>query len=404
MRVVHVTLEDLGAGLFRTQVLDIAREIVRRDPSVLIEVHAINRPWLWRRHQELLTQYRRQLSGSGVSIRYTPLLPPLRHALGRASYSRLVTWIMQAALMPFRGRAVDVFHSRSYWPAMALHALGLRNVVFDPRSLWVSENISTGDLVADSASHRYWLAAEADCVKRAAATTVVSAPMGEYFLSEYGVGGAHLVPISFAPATFQYSAEARAQRRTELGWESERVFVYSGSLGMSGVNVSALQSMFASALADANARLLFLTSEPDSAIQTSLATAGDVGSRVRVIRPRASEMGQWLTASDVGLHALPRQLDWRTRLGTKVVEYWACGLPVVVNEHVGAAASYIRTEDAGRVVTAELDANGFKQLADEAVSLDRTRIAQFALRTFATEVVADRYLSVYRAVASAGRQ
>lgn len=403
MRVAHITLEDVASGLFRTQVLAMARAIARRDASVSIDLHVINRPWHWRTHRRVLDDYARQLQGTRVRIRYTPALPPLRHALSSAAYSRAVTWGLRAVLLPYRWSDADVLHSRSYWPAMSLHGLGLRNVVFDPRSLWVSENISTGDLVPDSAAHRYWLQAERDCVGQAAATTVVSAAMGDYYRDACGVDGAELVPISFAPETFRFDAEARVRCRVELGWAEARVFVYSGSLGMSGVNISALQSLFAATLDDPAARLLFLTGEPQSTIDLSLATAGAVAERVRVVRPKAAEMGQWLSAGDIGLHALPNQLDWATRLGTKVVEYWACGLPVIVNEHVGAAAAYIRAEDLGRVVEQGADAERFRDAANAAAALDRARIAQFALRTFATDVVADRYLDVYRAVAAAMR-
>lgn len=402
--IVHITLEDVASGLFRTQVLAMARAIAQRDSAVRIDLHVINRPWHWRTHQRVLAEYARQLGGTRVRIRYTPALPPLRHALRSAAYSRAVTWELRAVLLPYRWSDADVLHSRSYWPAMALHGLGLRNVVFDPRSLWVSENISTGDLAAGSAAHRYWLQAERECVEQAAATTVVSAAMGDYYRDACGVDGAELVPISFAPETFRFVPEARAQRRAELGWTDARVFVYSGSLGMSGVNISALQSLFAATLADPAARLLFLTGEPQSTIDASLATAGDVRERVRVVRPKAAEMGQWLSAGDIGVHALPKQLDWATRLGTKVVEYWACGLPVIVNEHVGAAAAYIRAEDLGRVVAQGADATSFRAAADAAAALDRGRIAAFAQRTFATDVIADRYLDVYRAVAAARRR
>ena len=399
--IAHITIEDVASGLFRTQVLAMAQAIAQRDPSVRIDLHVINRPWCFRTHQRILAEYARQLEGTRVRIRYTPALPPLRHALRSAAYSRAVTWGLRAVLLPFCWSDADVLHSRSYWPAMALHGLGLRNVVFDPRSLWVSENISTGDLAAYSPAHHYWVRAERECVEQAAATTVVSAAMGDYYRDACGVGNARVVPISFAPETFRFLPEARARRRAELGWSDARVFVYSGSLGMSGVNISALQSLFAATLADPAARLLFLTTEPQSTIEESLATADNVRDCIRVVHPKASEMGQWLSASDIGVHALPKQLDWATRLGTKVVEYWACGLPVIVNEHVGAAAAYIRAEDVGRVVAQGSDATRFRAAADEAAALDRGRIADFALRTFATDVIADRYLEVYRAVATA---
>ena len=92
MRVAHITLEDVASGLFRTQVLAMARAIARRDALVSIDLHVINRPWHWRTHRRVLDEYARQLEGTRVWIRYTPALPPLRHALSSAAYSRAVTW------------------------------------------------------------------------------------------------------------------------------------------------------------------------------------------------------------------------------------------------------------------------------------------------------------------------
>jgi glycosyltransferase involved in cell wall biosynthesis len=395
MRVAHITIEDVTSGLFRTQIVDVARQIVRHDPSITIDIHAINRPWKMMEHRSRLASYQKSLAGTGVRIVYTPVLPPLRDALGSASYSRAVTGVLTAALAARLDRRLDVFHSRSYWPAMALHTLGRRNIVLDPRSLWVSENLSTGDLAPGSASHRYWLRAEEQCVRDAAVTTAVSAGMIEYYAEEYGVTNVSLIPISFEPRVFRYSSEGRARGRAQLGWAGETVFVYSGSLGMSGVNVTALRQMFGLALADADARLLFLTAEPESSIQSVLQGTGADESRIRVIRPRQDEMGDWLSTADIGLHALPRQHDWRTRLGTKVVEYWACGLPVIVNENVGAAADYVRAEDVGRVIDDATTIQDFTRLVRESRGLDKQRVASFARRTFAAEVIAGLYRDAY---------
>lgn len=403
MHVAHVTIEDVASGLFRTQVVDIARQVVRCDPSISIEIHAINRPWKASAHLAQLARYEESLAGTGIRIVYTPVLPPLRDALRSANYSRAVTLLLTGALgARLRGR-VDVFHSRSYWPAMALHKLGYRNVVFDPRSLWVSENLSTGDLAAGSASHRYWQRAEASCVRQAAVTTVVSAGMAEYYREEYGADNVRLVPISFEPRVFRYSEEGRKRGRAQLGWREGTVFVYSGSLGMSGVNIAALVRLFSLAMAVPGAKLLFLTGEPESSILAIMGQAGTDASRFRIVRPRADEMGDWLSVGDVGLHGLPRQHDWRTRLGTKVVEYWACGLPAIVNENVGAAADYIRADAVGRVIDDTTTADDFARLTREALALSRDDVAAFARRTFAAEVIAGLYRDAYADVASRGK-
>lgn len=403
MNVAHVTIEDICSGLFRTQVLDMARDVVRVHAGMHINIYAINRPWKILEHIKQLREMRLELEGSGVSIVYLPFLPPLRHALASATYSRLVTALLFAIFKMFMPTNFDVFHSRSYWPAMAMIRMGLKKIVFDPRSLWVLENISTGDLSENSDSHKYWLRAEEDCVLASKVVTVVSAGMDEYYRELYGCRNVMLVPISFSDRTFRYCEKGRRRFREFLGWQDDVVFAYSGSLGMSRINVEALQQLFGLSMSNPRARLLFLTSEPAEVIEAMMSRINADRSRYRIVRPKHEDMGDWLSASDIGLHALSRQLDYKTRLGTKVVEYWACGVPVIVNENVGAAVAYIRQEGVGKVVVGYTTQEAFGGLVKEVLKIDRSAIARFASDNFSSDVIARLYSDAYTFAALTGR-
>lgn len=404
MNVAHVTIEDICSGLFRTQVLDIARDIVRVHAGLHIQIYAINRPWKILGHLKRLRKMGLELEGIGVSVVYLPLLPPLRHALASAAYSRCVTALLFVVFKIFIPKHFDVFHARSYWPAMAMIQMRLRSIVFDPRSLWVLENISTGDMVESSDSHRYWLQAEESCVLKSSVVTVVTAGMGEYYDKLYGCRNSRLVPISFSDRTFRYCVKGRARFREFLGWQDDVVFVYSGSLGMSRINVEALQQLFKLAMSNSRARLLFLTSEPAAVIEMMMSGINADRSRYRIVRPKHEDMGDWLSACDIGLHALPRQLDYKTRLGTKVVEYWACGVPVIVNDNVGAAAAYIRQEGVGKVVDESTSQDTFSGFVNEVLNMDRSVISRFASDNFSSRVIASLYSDAYTSAALIGRQ
>jgi glycosyltransferase involved in cell wall biosynthesis len=404
MNVAHVTIEDICSGLFRTQVLDMARDVVRAHAGLHIHIYAINRPWKILEHLKQLRSLKLALEGSGVSVVYLPFLPPLRHALASAIYSRLVTGILFVVLKMFIPKHFDVFHARSYWPAMAMTQLGMSSVVFDPRSLWVLENISSGNLVENSDSHRYWLEAEEACVLKSSLVTVVSGGMGEYFDELYRRQNSKLVPISFSDSIFCYSEKGRAQFRELLRWHDDVVFIYSGSLGMSRINVAALQQLFGLVMSSSRAKLLFLTSEPAAIIESMMSGINVEISRYRIVRPKHEDMGYWLSAGDIGLHALPRQLDYKTRLGTKVVEYWACGLPVIVNDNVGAAAAYIRKEGGGKVVDETTSLDSFKCVVNEVLKMDRSAISRFASDNFSSHVIASLYSDAYNCASLSGRK
>ena len=396
--VAHVTIEDICSGLFRTQVVNMARDIVQINHGVRIDIYAINRPWKLLEHRRQLRKLEEVLDGCAVRVVYLPFLPPLRHALASVAYSRMVTGLLYWAIKICIPKKYDVFHSRSYWPAMAMIRMGVRNIVFDPRSLWVLENISMGNLKENSDSHRYWLEMEKSCVTESSEITVVSTGMADYYQQAYGKRSIRLVPIAYSGKIFRYSQDGRIRFRDALGWGNAIVFVYSGSLGMSRVNVESLQHLFRLAMSCSRARLLFLTEESAEFIDVLMAEVGVEKCQYHIVHPQHEEMGDWLSACDVGLHALPRQLDRETRLGTKVVEYWACGLPVIVSDNVGAAASYIRKHGVGRVYAEDTTAESFGVYVSEVLEMERSDIAKFAADNFEARVIAQLYGDTYFAM------
>jgi glycosyltransferase involved in cell wall biosynthesis len=121
--------------------------------------------------------------------------------------------------------------------------------------------------------------------------------------------------------------------------------------------------------------------------------------RYKVIHPAFHEMSGWLSVADIGVHALPLQLDSATRLGTKVVEYWANGLPVIVNENVGAAADFINEFNVGLVLDSTKDVDEGGGLTQQIISLtqvDRQYQTDFATKHFSSVTIAKKYLNAYR--------
>lgn len=395
MRVAHVTIEDICSGLFRTQVIDISMEIIATQPDMSIDIIAINRPWKYLHHRVQLKKFKLILEGSGIQITYLPLLPPLRHVLKSAIYSKAIIKLLSILIKYFQPKNFDIYHCRSYLPTAAVLANGTKGVVFDARSLWVLENISAGNLVENSSAHRFWLKAEEFCEEKSDVVTIVSPQMGDYFRSRASCKAIKLIPISYQAHIFHYSMLERARLRAKLGWEYNTIFVYSGSFGLSGINTEALKRMFSRALSIPNARILFLSSESETSISELMAAINSPIIAYRVIHPQHEDMGKWLSAADIGLHSLPKQLDSGTRLGTKVVEYWACGLPVIVNEYVGAAAQMINDNPIGFVTSEGTSEEEFCAMVNSAATLDRQEISDCASKTFSAPVIGKLYCDAY---------
>ncbi len=398
LKVSYFTFEDVGSGLFRTQVIDILAEIVKQEPDIEFEIVVVNRIWHILNHKKHLRAIRSSLPEGRIRIKYIPLLPPLRNALKSYYFSLFITKWLALIYLLIGSKKVGVVHCRSYWPAKAAIDGGTIPVLFDMRSLWPAESVSTGDLINNSKSHHYWLELEANCLNKASVSTGVSKAMVSYAKRLAPSKSIELIPISVNLDNFRFNASSRIEKRSFLSWENETIVVYSGGFGKSGINYNALRQMFQLLLrADSNIKILFLTMESKENVTDLMQEVEGSTNRYQIIHPGFNEMSDWLSAGDIGVHALPLQLDSATRLGTKVVEYWANGLPVIVNENVGAAADFIEEYKVGRVLGTDTPLDNFivNGVIESLLSLPRNRQSDFAREQFSSSQIARKYINAY---------
>jgi glycosyltransferase involved in cell wall biosynthesis len=142
-----------------------------------------------------------------------------------------------------------------------------------------------------------------------------------------------------------------------------------------------------------------LTSNVGAGVADVMAKFGIDADAFAVRHPAPAELAGWLSAADAGVHAMSPGPDSATRLGVKVVEYLACGLPIVVNPHVGAAAELVRQHHVGWVFdsrdTATIGAALDSLFAEHRMPSARAR--ELAAATFSVDSCADRYIELYRA-------
>jgi glycosyltransferase involved in cell wall biosynthesis len=398
MHVTYLTIEDVGSGLFQTQILDLLEEILNQIPNIRIEVLIINRPWYILSHLRHLNKIKQKLNNDSIKLIYVPLLPPLRGALKSYFYSVLVTHLLRLLFSILVSNKTWLFHCRSYWTAQAALKIRKGPVLFDMRSLWPAENVSIGNLREKSRSFEYWMNLERKCLESACVSTGVSKAMIDYAKAIAPYKRIELIPISVDMEKFKFSATNRLKKRKFLSWSENTILVYSGSFGMSNINYFALGSLLSLLIAShVNVRLLFLTMETEEKVHALMKNILVDRSRFHLIHPTNDDMAAWLSAADIGVHALPKQLDSATRLGTKVVEYWATGLPVIVNENVGAAAEFIREYKVGAVLNTGLE-NDLETISTLVESLSKKRRQEqidFARKQFSTAVVAKKYINAY---------
>ncbi len=397
MKIAYLTIEDISSGLFKTQVLDIIDEISNYDKTVRFKIFILNRPWLFFKHLIFLKEYRGMYNSYNISFCYLPFLPPLRNSLKYYFYSFMVTkWFSLIFTFFIKRHKFDLIHARSYWPTFSVSNYNIP-IIFDLRSLWLLENISTGEIKINSKSYNYWKQIEIDCLNKSAASTCVSNAMVDYVKSISALAKVSLIPISVNEKYFNFNQNNRSQNRKILDWDENVIFVYSGSLGQSGININAITQLFKSIIDLSDKyKLLIITPEQNKYVKKIMDQSGIECVNYKIKHPKLNEISSWLDCADIGLHALPKQLDSATRLGTKVVEYWFNGLPVIINKNVGAAVEYIKNYRIGYVVEDDLESHNLKEKINELVNYDRIYISNFAKDKFSAKKISLQYLQLYK--------
>jgi glycosyltransferase involved in cell wall biosynthesis len=404
MKVAYVVYNERpSSGLMRTQVISLLKEIARRGRDVELTLIAIWQPWVMRRHRGEIEALRAELALAG--IRHVDLpwaLVPTRHFAYRAAlFPVLRGWVRAILRRALRGR-FDVVHCRGYLPsdgaARCRQHFGHR-LVFDMRSLWPREHVTIGAWHATDRIHHQWERIERETAVAADAAIGVSPAMVDMIRAiDPRVRAVH-VPICVDLDDMRFNAEARQRLRAELGWQSNPVIVYQGSLGLMNSNLAEVAEVLAPiARALPEARFLLLTSNRDVDIGAVLAGHGIDLARVAVRHPERAALHEWMCAADAGIHAMSPGPDSASRLGVKIVEYLACGLPIIVNPHVGAAAQLVREHGVG-VVLDSLEADVIRAALGSLFAqqpMPSRRARELAEHTFSLAAVADRYLAIYR--------
>lgn len=394
MSILYFTTEDISSGLFNAQVLGHLKMLKKLNPSLKVTLLVINQQWKLRQHFKKC----KEIKNHGIELIYLPLLPPMRWYTWSQNvtiiYLNYLTFVMKTFV---RLKDFRVIHCRHYLTSMIVQKCGFKNFIFDARSLHIHEFVQAKKIVYDSNNYKFWLAEERKLLKNAAYVTVVSRTMITYFNNVLNR------PIMYCPIIvnsdiLNFNIDYRNKIRNEFGWEEKRVYLYSGSFGLYGINKDYLVKLIRLIRAcDINSAFIFMVSNSNEEVSALVKQCDIKQENVYIADVKYNEMYKYLSAADVGLHSLPRQLDWETRLGTKVVEYWSTGLPVLINDYVGEAANLTLEFGLGKVLNLEkvYTKKQFEDILIYLDSIDRTYIRDCTKSIFDASRVSQNYLDIY---------
>jgi glycosyltransferase involved in cell wall biosynthesis len=306
-----------------------------------------------------------------------------------------------------------IVHARSYLPAAVAEMVSTlvpqSRFLFDVRGLLGEEYIDAGHWTAQSFQYRLLKVFERRLFARADGVVVLTHRHRQWLTDE-----THLLdprtPVEVVPCCvdverFQFVTGDRARTRDEIKAGSRFVLCYSGSLG-SWYCEEEMARLFAAIRRHRPALFAVYTRSPTGRLAAALEHAGVAAEDVRYVRVSPVEMPRFLAASDAAVSFITPCFSKLGSSPTKVGEYLAIGLPVIMNRGIGDSDRLIdeveAVVDAGTLTVADIE-----QAAARAVALDlaalRPVARQAAVDHFSLDTVGiPRYRRLYEAMAPGG--
>lgn len=285
--------------------------------------------------------------------------------------------------MPNAGIVVDI---RGAWPEELIFARGYDEIeVADPRT---------------RADHDAAVAVLHETFARAGAVLSVSPGMIEW-LGAMGVEESKRFYVPCCVSRLTYASAERDAVRISLGITDKHVFAYAGTITRyQHVEDGVVPFVRALTRLSSMTHFLCLTNDVD-AMRTALARGGVDEARTTLICAPQSEVARYLSAADAGLLLrAPSRLN-RLSQPTKLGEYLAAGVPVVVARGTGAVGEIVTDADAGIIVDVfGRDESGIATEARRALDViagDGARMRENALRLCDKHFTWSRYVARARA-------
>lgn len=400
MRVVYLSHTGMTEPLGQSQVLPYLRGLTRRGAD--IEVLSFEPVGTSPGAVETL---RDGLRKDGIVWR--PLVRSSSHAFSMKLYE--AGQAVAGGLVESLRKRAQIIHARSYLPAAAAAVVATLSpgarFLFDNRGMVGDEYVDGGHWKRESASYRIVKRVERVLFDRADGLVVLTEALRRWLL-EHGLVGVRtemeVVPCCVDVPRFGVVAEVRTATRLELGVADRLVVVYSGTLGSWYRENEMARLVGRMRALHPKLTFLVLSRAPTDGLRAAALAAGLREHELLIRSAAPAEMPDLLSAGDLGLSLIDTCFSKIGSSPTKVAEYLAAGLPVVVNAGIGDQTD-LRKEAGAAVVIDDLSSGSVDAAAAPALALALRAHAERAATTVDVarrhfgldEVGIPRYLGLY---------
>jgi glycosyltransferase involved in cell wall biosynthesis len=341
-------------------------------------------------------------------IRWVALRYHKRPSLPATAWDILCGSVVAAWLA--RRTGARVIHCRSYVPGLMCllaRALSGARLVFDMRGFWPEERVDGGLWAADSLVFRLAKRAERLLLRAASAVIVLTEAARRVLTgSPYRAALSPRAAVAVIPCCVDLDRFAQPNVwETAPGAAGPRTIVYAGSVGTWYMLAEMLEFYRVCRAHDPQLRFLILNRGHHDVIARTLERVRVDG--VGVVAAAPEEVPTHLRRAWAGIHFINAARSRQGFCPTKLGEYLAAGLPVIVNGGVGDTDEMVVGERVGVVITRfapdeYLGAwEALRSLAAEPGL--RRRCVETARRRLALGVGVARYHAVYDALLAPAR-
>lgn len=403
-RVLFISYNGMLDPLGQSQVLPYLRELAGR--GVQFTLLSFERAKAFEpQGVSQCEQLRDKLKAQGIEwhwLRYhqRPSIP--------ATMYDVMAGYRKAARLVRRNR-IEMVHARGHISATIALWLKRRfgvKMIFDLRGLMAEEYVDANHWREAGVPYRLTKAAERRILAATDGIVTLTERIWPIIREWKGLRGRavhhEVIPCCVDLSLFEFSADDRARRRSELGLGDRFTMVYSGSLD-GWYLTEEMADFFASYLKrDRQAHLLWLTTGSHDRVRELMAGRNVGTENFSVLAVASSEVPSYLAAADVGLAFIKRCVSKIASSPTKNGEYLACGLPLVINTGVGDSDTLINDWKAG-VLIADFDEAAYAE-AGRGVEMmvrnseARTYARLVAEKVFDLKIAGERYAALYERV------
>lgn len=299
-----------------------------------------------------------------------------------------------------RRRNLNIVHARSYVAALMAWWLTCQTgakFVFDMRGFWADERVEGNLWSRGGLLYRVAKRCEAGFL-RAADAIITLTRSAKIEIEQFPIFNHRPPMITVIPTCVdltRFKIRPKSSRLLrELGLEGRFIIMYSGALGTWYLLDAMVQFYRAMKHRVSGTHFVVLTGEDRERVRRSLEMQGLTPTEVTVRSVPYDSMPEWLSLADAAVLFRRPSYSLKGVFPTKLGEFLACGVPVVLNVGIGDADEIVGENRVG-VLVPRLEPDEYDRAAEALLGLLGDPSLRMRSQTVAEEFSLDRGISRY---------